>query len=338
MVIIFKFSNYRIFKLVIPLLLVLTGCENQSYLSGGDYFFLKNKGAVMPVWVRGNQESGVMLITVHGGPGGTGHAFVLSEAFRELEKDYAVLYWDQRFSGLSGGDPDKSTLTIDQFIEDLSQIVQLAHYKYPDKKLFILGHSWGGGLSAAYLGRENNQSLFRGWIDVDGSVKDDIEEQEIRRWILERVPSHYDEDPAFWQFIIDWYNEHPEPVYSDEEPYLYVSALGGDAVAERNYPVSGLVFRSPFSLALYSNKVDQAMCDGIDFTAELNRITLPSLILWGREDGILPDTLADYTFNQLGTNVNDKQIVKIMNAAHSPQFDNPAEFSGSVKKFINRYK
>lgn len=314
------------------------GCEKSSFINDCESFFLKNEGAVLPIWVRGNLNSGIIIITVHGGPGGTSQGFVLSDGFKSLEKDYGVLYWDQRFSGLAGGNPDKSTLTIDQFVDDLSNVVILAKHKYPDHKFFILGHSWGGGLSAAFLGKNDNQSSFRGWIDVDGSVRDDIEEQAIKNWILERVPMNYSKDPEFWQFIIDWYRDHPVPLYSDEEPYLYVSALGGDAVAKVKYPVAGLIFHSPFTLALYINKVDPKMCDGIDFTPQLNRITIPSLILWGKQDGILPDTLAHYTNDQLGTPEKDKQIIKIPGSAHSPHYDNPSEFSRSVKEFIEKYR
>lgn len=324
--------------LTIVVLLLLTGCEKSDLLKTGDYFFLENKGAVMPVWVRGNMKSDIILITVHGGPGGSGHGFLLADGFKELEKDYAIVYWDQRFSGLSQGNPGKSTLTIDQFVEDVSKVVRLIEYKYPSKKLFMLGHSWGGGLSAAYLGRNNNQSKFRGWIDLDGSVRDDIEGQEVRKWILERVPLHYQEDPEFWQFIIDWYDHHPYPLYSDTEPYLYVSALNGDAIKKPDYPLSELAFSSPFSLAIYANRIDQNLGDGIDFTTEMNNITIPSLILWGKEDGILPETLASYAYNELGTGPDDKKIIKIPGSAHSPYIDQSAHFAESVKQFLEKYR
>jgi pimeloyl-ACP methyl ester carboxylesterase len=324
--------------LLLGLLLCFSACEKSEFLNDGEYFFLKNNGAVLPVWIRGNLSSGIILVTVHGGPGGSGHTLLLSEGFRQLEKNYAVLYWDQRYSGLSQGNPDKSTLTIGQFIDDVSKIVQLARSKYPSAKLFMLGHSWGGGLSAAYLGSDDNQSAFSGWIDVDGSVRDDIEEAEIRKWILERVPEHYSDDPPFWQFIIDWYNENPLPVYSDEEPYLYVSALGGDEKNSANYPLARLVFSSPFSLAVYSNHVDQTMADGIDFTPQLNNIHIPSLIIWGKEDGILPLPLSRYAYDQIATDSADKKIITVQGSAHSPQVDNPSEFASSISAFIKRYR
>jgi len=47
----------------------LFACEKSEFLSEGNYYFVRHKGAAMPVWVKGNLESGVFLITVHGGPG-----------------------------------------------------------------------------------------------------------------------------------------------------------------------------------------------------------------------------------------------------------------------------
>ena len=37
-----------------------------------DYFWVERKNAIMPVWVRGNIESGVFIIFNHGGPGSCG--------------------------------------------------------------------------------------------------------------------------------------------------------------------------------------------------------------------------------------------------------------------------
>ena len=50
-----------------------------------------------------------------------------------------------------------NTQTPDQFIEDLEKLVQLLEHKYPDYKRFMIGHSWGGQLSAGYLGRDGSR-------------------------------------------------------------------------------------------------------------------------------------------------------------------------------------
>ena len=107
---------------ILILSLFMFGCEKSEWLNEGDYFFLENKGAVMPIWVKDNRNSDIYILTVHGGPGSaSGHEFPISQGFKNLEEKYNLIYWDQRMSGLSQGDPDPSTLTIDQHIEDLDR-------------------------------------------------------------------------------------------------------------------------------------------------------------------------------------------------------------------------
>lgn len=69
-----------------------------------DYFWVERENAVMPIWVRGNIESGVFVIHNHGGPGSSGTLESIIEAnpgngdfsqespLKILEEDYAVVY------------------------------------------------------------------------------------------------------------------------------------------------------------------------------------------------------------------------------------------------------
>lgn len=333
-------------------LLLFTACQKSEFLAEGDFFHVSHKGAKMPVWVMGNFDSDVMLITVHGGPGDTGMGFHLSRGFQALENDYMIVYWDQRYSGMTQGNYDRETLNPDQFIEDTDQIVKVLQAKYPDKKFFMLGHSWGGQLSAAYLGRDNHHTAFRGWIDLNGSLYGELEAQMMKDWILARVPAKLaqpDADTAYWQFIIDWYEENPNPGnYSRIQPYLYVSALEGDAVnweetqAENPIPYGTLIFKSMFSLSYYvysfGEREDMEQWDALNYTPELENITIPALMLWGADDGIVPADLADYVHEHLATPEGMKKVVKIPDCAHGPQNDTPEAFYQEIKTFIETYK
>ena len=332
------------FKLV-ALMIILTACDSE-FLNEGGYYFLKNKGAVMPLWVTGNLESEVMIVTIHGGPGESGHEFPLSPGFKLLEKKYGLAYWDQRFSGLSKGDPNPNTLTIDHFVEDVQKMVNLIDHLYPGRKLFLLGHSWGGGLAAAYLGRANHQGKFSGWIDLNGSLYDSLETREVKKWILDRIPARIaaGEDPEFWEYIIKCYEAHPEVVYSDIEPYIYLSALGGDIYDYDNYskinqiPYARLAFASPFSVAFYTKAMagKKSFVDHMNFTTELQAITIPTLILWGQEDGIVPVAVAHYTYQTLGTDISQKDTVILKRTAHSPHYESPEPFYKAIDSFIQK--
>ena len=105
------------FGLVVVLLLALYLSVTISPAPENSFWVERNE-AVMPVWVEGNIESGVFVIFNHGGPGSSGTLESIIEAnpgdacpswpspLKALEDDYAVVYWDQRHSGLSKGDVD----------------------------------------------------------------------------------------------------------------------------------------------------------------------------------------------------------------------------------------
>ena len=184
---------------------IASSCQKSEFLTDGDFFHLSNKGADMPVWVKGNFESDIILVTVHGGPGASsGMEHHIAEGFKFLEEDYILVYWDQRYSGMTQDHYDITTQNPEQYIEDTEKLVQLIMSKYPGKSMFMLGHSWGGQLSAGYLGRDNHADNFKGWIDMDGSIYGELEAQLMKEWILERVPAKLAEPGAnveFWQYI-----------------------------------------------------------------------------------------------------------------------------------------
>ena len=86
------------------------------------------------------------LIVVHGGPGFDYRALLPLKA---LSDDYYVVFYDQRGTGLSprvaGDGPDLASS-----IHDLDLFV--AHFG-AGKKVNIVGHSWGGMLASAYVGK-----------------------------------------------------------------------------------------------------------------------------------------------------------------------------------------
>lgn len=111
-------------------------------------FFIPIEKTNLYARVVGNPDKPI-IITLHGGPG----AFnVDHEFFRNVfEKDYLVVYFDQRGSGKSDEWKDKTMLTTDQFVKDLDLVVDFIKNKYPNKKINLIGSSWGGMYGFLYL-------------------------------------------------------------------------------------------------------------------------------------------------------------------------------------------
>ncbi|MBK9491788.1 MAG: alpha/beta hydrolase [Haliscomenobacter sp.] len=99
-----------------------------------------------------------------------------------------------------------------------------------------------------------------------------------------------------------------------------------------------LLLRSPYSLAYFTNKVDARFADGLDFRPELRRITIPALVLWGKDDPTLPIELADFTFSTLGTTPDRKTKVEFERCGHSPHYEQPTRFVGAMREFMERYR
>lgn len=115
--------------------------------------YLRLGGVDQWVMIRGASIANPPLILLHGGPG-------LSETglFRhfnaDLEKRFTVVYWDQRGAGKSF-DPEipKSSMTVDQFVADLDELVDAVRKRLGKRKVTLLGHSWGSGLGVLYAAR-----------------------------------------------------------------------------------------------------------------------------------------------------------------------------------------
>ncbi|MFC2090361.1 alpha/beta fold hydrolase [Bacteroidota bacterium] len=331
--------------------LLFSACEKSEWLADGDYFFLEHKDAVMPVWVNGNIASGIFIVTNHGGPmRNSGHDLHLSKAFKQLEEDYAVVYWDQRMSGLSQGDAKIKDLSVEQHYEDLEKLTELLIQLYEPQSMFLLGHSWGGAMTAGYLGSKDHQDLYKGWIDVDGSIQEEFENEAKKEWIFERIDTTManSDDPEFWQFIIDWYEENPNPVETDIEPYDYVILLGGGIydyekfVEESPIPYKELVTSSPFTFAFYwSQHYSKEVLDwinGYDATPQVANIHIPSLLIWGKEDGIVPSSVGELVYDLLATDPADKLLILIEESCHTPHLEQPEEFYFHVQSFVEKYK
>ncbi|MCB1179537.1 MAG: alpha/beta fold hydrolase [Leptospiraceae bacterium] len=93
----------------------------------------------------GKKEDPVIIV-VHGGPGAD-HNYLLN--LKELSEKYFVVFYDQRGTGFSQREDPKNH-SLESSLEDLKEIIH--HYKN-GKQVILIGHSWGGMLTTAYIGK-----------------------------------------------------------------------------------------------------------------------------------------------------------------------------------------
>lgn len=328
---------------------VFFSCEKDDFWTAGEYYHLQHKEAILPIWVKGNIASGVFLFTIHGGPtSASGHEFALSPGFQELEKDFAVVYWDQRESGIAQGRPQKEGHTLEQYTEDARYVFQFIEEKYGPEDVFLLGHSWGGAIGHSLLLEDGFQDRLSGWILVDGMSNDPKEMEEMKKWTLQKADSliALGERVEFWENCKEWYKINLKYSSMAKPPYQFAVAAGGDLFSQQQYTDSAridfiqLALKSPFSTDYLFSQVKATKVDytGWDISHRLGEIILPSLIVWGRHDGIIPVTLAQDCYDGYGTPFADKHLQLFDYSAHSPHFEEPITFASKVKAFISRYQ
>jgi pimeloyl-ACP methyl ester carboxylesterase len=102
------------------------------------------------VMVRGESISNPPLILLHGGPGMSETAL-----FRyynaSLEQIFTVVYWDQRGAGKSFSRRiPRSSMTVEQFLSDLDELIDIVCARVGQAKVVLYGHSWGSVLGTLY--------------------------------------------------------------------------------------------------------------------------------------------------------------------------------------------
>jgi pimeloyl-ACP methyl ester carboxylesterase len=95
------------------------------------------------VTIRGTNRTNPILLHVHGGPGIAFSAFVAE--FAPYEADFTVVQWDQRGSGCTFGRNGETTpdVTLNRLARDGIELAGYLHDRFADRKIIVLGHSFG---------------------------------------------------------------------------------------------------------------------------------------------------------------------------------------------------
>jgi proline iminopeptidase len=330
----------------------LMSCQKEKITQGAnahDVFFLQEDGISLPIQVHGNVASKKMLVMVHGGPGGNAITFRTDDMIAKVEKEIAVAYWDQRIAGSSQGSLPASDLPA--FRSDVKKVLQLLKFRYGnDTELYLMGHSWGGFLTPYFLEDGDNQDMVRGWLQVDGAhnyAKSDSLTKEMLLFVAKREIAA-NRNTSAWQARIDYCNAHP----FDESPAVRDKLNEFARKAENDVPETAststdilrqLIFNRDIAItSQLSNGINSALVLKIDKQAyaaqiseNLNKITIPILLMWGRHDFVCPIGLTeDIKTHISSTDITEKVFEQ---SGHYPMLNEPTEFWKSVVDWVKAH-
>ena len=338
--------------LLLSIIMFISACEKDNLSETlSDVLIIKRKGAEMPAYIYGNGSEKIFLIILNGGPGGKGLEYRIG-GIKDLEKKYAVVYLDQRGSGMSTGSYSGDDVTPELMAGDVLALVKILKHKYGDDlKFFLLGHSWGGLLGSTVM--LTDQSPFKGWIEVDGGHN----LKELFDDLLVRFPEVADEQIAkglsvdFWTDVKIQIEEIKKEGYTDDNSTI-LNKLGYEAeehlredkvladqtemsISLVNYLYEESALITSISMMTINTTLSYIYTE-IDYTKDLSKIKIPSMIMWGKYDLVIPYNQGEEAFKNIGS--AKKTWVLFESSGHSPLMDEYEKFTNEMIKFIEANK
>lgn len=341
--------RYLVHLIILTFLSISCSKKDKFSESAENHFFLENEGAIMPVHVKGNTNSKVFIIVLHGGPGGSAiQGFENTGVFENLESAYGIVYWDQRCAGLSQGNCAPSDLQVNDFVEDIDKLILVLENIYGnDLSLFLLGHSWGATLGLDYLINGEQKSKIKGYVQSNGShnIPMLFEEQKEMLLFYANQQIGLSNNVDKWQNILNEISDADPTIEADritilnntyKTEELFVSV---DSVSHSNLPSSLNSLVNGFFPALVNENANSEFTLKLfdyDITNELNKITTPIALYWGKFDLVHPQNMAIDIFSNLNT--SDKELYFFTKSFHTPMANENELYQLKVEEFVEIYK
>lgn len=291
-------------------------------------------GTEQYVSIRAEQADLPLLLYLHGGPGDAALPLVLKYN-RALENHFTVVVWEQRGAGKSYYDFGDSIVTIDTFLQDLHSLVMYLTERYQQKKLFLLGHSWGSVLGLTYAA--DHPEMLNAYIGC-GQV---VNMKKACRIAYEYAVAHA--SPKALKRLT-----HIDYTYTGEnwlDDLLFVTGQvvkhGGSLYGRSNYndlikpflfskyySIPDLIRRQKGSLQSIKRLWPELMETNFERKTEYG---VPIIFVEGKHDAHVSSELANEYFNTIKT---ESHFFYFTNSCHFPQWSESDRFNNLLINFL----
>jgi pimeloyl-ACP methyl ester carboxylesterase len=289
------------------------------------------------VMIRGESLANPLFVLLHGGPG-----FSDTHFFRRfnspLEKVFTVVYWDQRGTGKSFDSRiPRSSMTVEQFISDLDELVEAMCKRVGKKNAVIFGHSWGAALGVLYAAR------------FPEKVAAYVGSRQVGDWAAGESSSY-----AFALAEARRLNDRkameklraigppPHTAQSLWTQRMCLNRIEGNLRPRALWSVGRLFLGAPeFSIFDLPNMIRgfrfplDAMWDEvsrINLTTAVPALETPVFFFLGRNDHWVPPETSVAYFDAL--TAPSKRLVWFEESGHEPFVDEPAKFNASMVELV----
>lgn len=305
--------------------------------SVADAKYLRLGGVDQWVVIRGENVANPPLIVLHGGPGMSEMGF-----FRHfnapLERHFIVVHWDQRGTGKSfDRDIPRSSMTLEQFVADLDELVDIVCQRFGKEKVAILGHSWGSALGAIYAARfPERVSVYVGAAQIGDSAAGESLSYAFGLAEAERLR----DEQALKK--LQAIGPPPYPAKSVFVERSVVSRLDGQMRLGILWRAGRALFGRPESSILDLPNLVRGFAFTLDaMWADVSKLNLlklvptlkmPVVIFVGRRDHWVPPETTVAYFNALAA--PSKQLVWFEHSGHEAFVDEPEKFNSTMVELV----
>jgi pimeloyl-ACP methyl ester carboxylesterase len=287
-----------------------------------------------PQWllIRGQDVSRPLLLFLHGGPGES-NMWLAHHTMSELEKHFVCVNWDQRGAGRSfRPGPSLESMTIEQFVQDTTALIELLRARFGQQKVLLLGHSWGSVLAMKVAAARPD--LLYAVIGMGQVVDMQRGEDLSYRYVLERARAEhnrkamralsqlggsdtYGKDSAFVQRR--WLMHYGGMVHALDTGAIVSILLHAPECSIADC-IRGLArMDMKFSCRLMGDEIM-----GVNLLRKIPELRVPVFFFTGRYDYTTPCELVEQFYASLYAPY--KKLIWFEHAAHMPHMEEPDKF------------
>ena len=298
-------------------------------------------GVKQTILLRGENISNPIMLFLHGGPGSAQIGFA-PKFQRELEKEFIVVNWDQRGSGLSfSPETKKEELTVENILNDTIELIEYLLNFFHQSKLFLVGHSWGSVLGT--LVAQKKPDYIHSYIGI-GQVVDFQDGEKLSYEFTLKRANEQRKTKALKDLKGIAFN--PADMKFLDVKGKWLSAFGGSIVGVGLYNLvySNMLFGTEYTLKDWITYMKAGKLSleaiwpqllNIDFRTSVPSLEVPVFIFAGKHDYQVPSSLAKQYFELLEAPY--KEFIWFEDSAHLLNFEEPDKFFKECLKIKEKY-
>lgn len=301
-------------------------------------------GAEQWIQIRGDDRAKPILLFLHSGPGFPEMPFAHVNA--ALEKDFVVVQWDQRGAGKSySSSIPESSMTVEQFIADTHELVELLLQRFGRAKLILVAHSWGSIVGALTVAKY--PELFDAYVGISQAVDPPESERMMYRFALDAATKRGNEkaatelrrlgEPPYTGFadyrtMKNWVHRFRDAGYSEISPWKFARL----ALASPVYSWGDLL-RLVLGMRFSFSHLWQEVFYRTDLFKQAPKLDVPVYFFLGRHDRTVTASaaLAERYFASLEA-PKGKHLIWFENSGHWPQLEEPEKFCTVLTKELSK--